>query len=85
MKVHDLADQPGLNPSLADVVARLAIHRAAGRRPRSLSMSPETWDRLRASPAGSRLCQDDADRRLDGVRVRLVDGCLGVGIGCDEY
>jgi hypothetical protein len=48
-------------------------------------MSPETWGRLKAAPAGPRLCREGADRRLDGVRVRLVEGCLGVGIGWDEH
>jgi hypothetical protein len=71
-------DLPMINPSAEDLWHRLEGHRAARREPRTISMSPETWERLSDHALALRV--SETELLFDKVPVRLYQGQLGVAI-----
>jgi hypothetical protein len=75
MKTEDL---PLIDPSDADLVARLKVLRDAGFSVSTMSMSPETWGKLSASALA--LEAHRGGPLFDKVPVKFHEGQIGVAI-----
>lgn len=97
MNVDEIAKLPHLNPTRAELLARISNLRGSRRAPTSMAMSPETWERLKREDdewlrdrtrstevmdaLGPATREVGGERTFRDIPVRLYEECLGVAIG----